>query len=107
MRVWLATLLLLFSSLSRFQCDLKPGFGTTFLFAVVCFITFTNIAFMAFGVIAQTVVGVVAAGLAFAFDVAFLASGFAFALAFDVAFFTAGGFFANLNLTGTVLRAVR
>lgn len=104
MRVWLATLLL-FSSLGRFQCDLKPGFGTTFLFAVVCFITFTNIAFMAFGVIAQTVVGVVAAGLAFALDVAFLASGFALAL--DVAFFTAGGFFANLNLTGTVLRAVR
>jgi hypothetical protein len=69
------------------------------------FITFANIAFMTFGVISQAVVGVLTAGLAagLAFDVAFLASGFAF----DVAFFTAGGFFTNLNLTGTVLRAVR
>jgi general stress protein CsbA len=99
--VWFATLLL-FSSLGGFHCDLKPRFGTTFLFALVLFITFANITFMAFSVIAQAVVSVVATG--FALDVAFLASGFAFAL--DVADLTAG-FFANLNLTRTVLRAVR
>ena len=85
MRVWLATLLLLFSWYGRFDCSLKPRFGTTFLFALVLFITFTNIAFMTFGVIAQAVVGVVTAGLAFAFDVAFLTAG----LALDVAFLTA------------------
>ena len=91
MRVWLATLLLLFSWHGRFDCCLKPRFGTTFLFALVLFITFTNIAFMAFSVIAQAVVGVVAlaAGFAFAFDVSFLTAGFA------TVFFT--------NLTVTVL----
>jgi hypothetical protein len=68
---------------------------------------------MTFSVIAQAVVGVVAAfvttGFAFAFDVTFLASGLALdvafvttRLAFDVVFLTAGlsaGLFTNLTVT--------
>lgn len=95
MRVWLATMLLLFSWYGWFDCSLKPRFGTTFLIALVLFITFANIAFTTFGVISQAVVGVLTA-----FITAFLTTG----LALDVAFLTAGFF---TNLTVTVLRAVR
>jgi hypothetical protein len=105
MRVWLATLLLLFSWYGWFDCSLKPRFGTTFLFALACFITFTNIAFMVFSVIAQAVVSVLTVTTGLALDVTFLASGLAFA--FDVAFIAArlsAGLFTNLTVT--VLRAV-
>lgn len=100
MCVWLATLLFSWYGGGWFDCSLKPRFGTTFLFALVLFITFTNIAFMAFGVIAQAVVGVltVTSGLTFTFDVAFLTAG----LALDVAFLAAGlsaGLFTNLTVT--------
>jgi hypothetical protein len=90
MRVWLATMLLFsWYGGGRFDCSLKPRFGTTFLFALAYFITFANIAFMTFSVIAQAVVGVLTA---------FLTAG----LAFDVAFLTAGlsaGLFTNLTVT--------
>jgi hypothetical protein len=97
---------------------LKPRFGTTFLFALVLFITFANLTFATFRVFVETVVGNVTAVVTtgFTLDVAFVTTGFTLDVAFvttgftldvavvttgftlDVAFLTTG-FFTNLTVT--------
>jgi hypothetical protein len=88
---------------------LKPRLGTTVFFAVIGIITDTNFTLMAFGVVAQTVVGISAGFLAtrlLTLDVAFRTTGLLLTL--DVAFLTTGflatRFFAAAR---TVLGAVR
>jgi hypothetical protein len=124
MSVGFAALLWL-ARLSGFQCSLKPGFGTTFLFAVVRIISLTNFTVTALSVFTETVVRIATglltldvalftAGL-LTLDVAFLATGltldvalFTTRLTLDVAFLATGLFTTGLFTVtvGTVLGAV-
>jgi hypothetical protein len=122
MSVGFAALLWL-ARLSGFQCSLKPGFGTTFLFAVVRIISLTRFTLTAFSVFTETVVRI-ATGLTvdvalfttgltldvahftarLTLDVALFATGLTLTL--DVALFTARLFTAGFFTAGTVLGTV-
>jgi hypothetical protein len=120
MSVGFAALLWL-ARLSGFQCSLKPGFGTTFLFAVVRIISLTNFTVTALSVFTETVVRI-ATGLTLdvalfttglTLDVAFLTTRltldvalFTTRLTLDVAFLATGLFTAGFFTAGTVLGTV-